>query len=544
MANATRILPLLLLCACPRWTPADDSQPQPDDSQPDTVPYDSDTGPAVDPLQGVVQVTWDDHSLADYGLVVAGYAMNDDHPGGYKNNEGHDAQFYVIARPEAFTDGRARPVLLWLHGGAVGVDGVEEQAGVFCTEKGIASLVENALYHHELLQRSVAVEDWIELAPVNTWCDMWAGLGPDDPVDTNHNGAYHVDWVFRAVEAGLSGLVPDPSRYYSWGTSIGGVGVFPLAVGMPGTTRHFEAIVSDSGPMVLTTWYFADLGQAYCDHILGGPAYDQDGNETAWTDNYRRVDGQMLVRDEGFRVPALIAYNTYDQLTPEIHGDTVGPLMDELYPPAGARYFYHNWNHLGPGMMGHTQTLGLQPPYSQTTMAALRFLKGASLQFVEAEALCPTCLIERETKTSTYHDDIAAFSDGAAVVRAPTDGPGALFSGAIPEAFPRGIPATLYLPIAATLTEECGPKQEFLAIALLQGETTVAQRRISVGEMEWRSADASLANIAATSLSFEEDLDGDGVGDGLPEGELLLDIQYAGCGKAWFDGIWIASTAP
>jgi hypothetical protein len=497
------------------------------------------SAPDADPLQGVERIGWDKERLGSFGLVVASYEMTEEHPGRYRRTDGGNPRFHVIATEDAFAAPTPQPVLLWLHGGVAGVDGVEDEAGVFCTQDGIQELVDNAIDGHPFLLGEIASRDWVMVVPETTWCDLWVGLGPDDPVDTRHASLDHVDWTLRAVEAGLDGVQVDPDQYFLWGTSIGGSGTWPQVLGLQGSVRRFAGLVADSGPAVLTEWAETRLGGAYTTHVLGGPPFDANDEPALWYPNYQRTDGHLLMAEKGVRTPAFLTYNSFDRLTPAIHGTILSGDLDELYAPEGVRYFHHDFDHHGPGEMSHTQSVGASTPYDQTTMAALEFLIGRQVALFEAEILCPTCTVAREQESDDWTAWVSRYSEGAAVTRSEGDGAGRLFQAILPVEIPVRRPVSIMVLLDATDTGKWSGSDLFATIVLRSDKAVLAERDVSIDDLVVADSDVSgnRAKVAATTLVIG-DVDGDGKPDGLPDARTTLEIDTSGRGTAWLDGFW------
>ncbi|MFH1463735.1 MAG: hypothetical protein ABIO70_05040 [Pseudomonadota bacterium] len=525
---------LILAVGCRFRREADDTTDSlsDDTTAPDDTQDTRDTGPVVeDPLLGVEQISFDNTGFGIYGLAHATYEMSAQHQGGYRTTEDTNPRFHLVAKPSAFVDGLPHPVLVWLHGGVAGVIGDETMLGQTCELAGVEELIENALRGHPLILAELAAREWIMMVPESTWCDVWAGLGPEDPVDTRHASLAHIDWTLRALEAGLDGIAVDTSRYYAWGTSVGGAGVWPVAHGFPGQHRPFAAVVSDSGPMILTTWYDTLQGQSVLDSLLGGPPTDGE-SPTEWYPNWQRADGQLLVEEMGLRTPAFVAFNTQDHICSPVYGDTITGVMEAIYTPEGARFFSHDFDHAGPGEFAHTQTVQDDPPAIYTAEAAFSFLEGAGVSFTEAETTCPDCQVETAPEDATFTDHMTHFSASAAVVRLASDGPGALYEGVLGGDIPRGVGLRLMVTLDIDDISACDAKDRVVSFALAAGEETLATGGLLPAEVADLGSPVGLAmtQIARSTLAAPT---------GLPaEGDVTLTVTTNGCADVWLDGYW------
>ncbi|MFZ5479578.1 MAG: alpha/beta hydrolase family protein [Myxococcota bacterium] len=558
-------LALLSLTSCERFGP-DDPRPREsgtidrDDSG--TTPIHTgesgdDTGGETGttpppPLSSYVyEVSREQIAVVGLDLVVVTYGVLPTNPlGGYRDNEGNDPLFHVV-RPRRWVDpAAAHPALVWLHGGVLGIDDEcpdpetipegEDDPCNFCRRSGVEMLVENAISGHEFILAEVQQRQWMMVVPENTWCDMWTGLGEDDPVDANHKSVQHIHFVLDVLEEGLDDHLADPAGLYLWGTSLGGSGAFPVAYGTGEEPSRFDGLVCDSGPTAFAWWDANSPFYApYIEHLTGGPAYDDDGDPTPFWDNYARIDGTLLVGERGFRVPVFSAWNTYDQLTEPENGTALEALLPQTYGADGVRYWSHDYRHHAPMEYHHTQTAYRKPPWGYTPRAAFEFLAGRSVAFYEAEALCPTDVCVTQAETSDDFESISIYSGGAAVTHGGDGSPGVVFRGEVPDDVPRGVPMTLMLALRAEGTTGTERAAELLTATLSADGAAIATKVVTVAEIE-EGDDARVERYVAhvDGTTWAPDLDGDGVGDPLPEGPLTIEVTHAGPGTIYFDGVW------
>jgi hypothetical protein len=498
---------------------------------------DTDTGTSTE-IPWIREVSRDSTTYQLLGVDIVTYAIGADNPTGYRDSEGGDPLFHVL-RPATFTDPDAEhPVLMWLHGNAQGIED-DPDYDEHCGPDGIATVVASAVDDQPFIAAEIANRQWIWVVPENTWCDLWTGLGDADPVDTAHHGTEDVHTILDALETGFAGLKADPARIYGWGTSIGGAGILPVSYGDGGASR-FAAVVPDSGPVGVSSWYNLPTEAPYLDHILGGAPYDAGGAETAYFDNYARVDGSLLLTEHDYRVPMFQVYNTYDGLVPVRQNEALATEVDALYAADGVRYFHHDVAHHAPGSLFHVQTGYERPPFSYTNRAAFDFLEGASVDWYEAEDTCTsgTCTVQAESGAGTLEAS-SAYSQGSAIVDDSTT-PEIMYSGAIPANVPRGEAMTLLPVVVGEDMQDARPTDGIVTFELKQDGTTISTLTLKRGDLAAGSAESHAAYFAQVNkTTWVIDLDGDGNADPLPTtGALTIQAFYQGRGKVWLDGFW------
>lgn len=329
---------------------------------------------------GIVLVNEDDR-LADLGLAVRTYAVTAAHPGAVRDAEGGDPLFYVVASQDRGAD--SGPGLLFLHGLVFGDESVDR-----CTAEGIHQVAYEDVLARRLAHVLLARSGRAMLVPVSTWCDLWSGLGPDDPVDASHASLVHVQTALAAMEAGLDGVRLDLDRTPVWGSSIGALGSFVVSAHLASQGRSPPALVADSGPFDLLTMASeaTDQQAGWLEHILGGLPYDPAGQPTPYLDNWRRLDVPSLL-DDGLRLPIFAAWNSQDDTVEGFHGPALLAALQDLdagAPPWFARDFDHGYPLGG----GHTQLNANQLLPAFAVDAAVRHLDGARVDQVEIETLC------------------------------------------------------------------------------------------------------------------------------------------------------------
>ena len=511
------------------------------------------------------------------GMTAKRYCLTEDHVSGYRNREGKDPAFYVVT-PTTFADPTAaHPVLVYLHGGVVGVD--ENDAGNrFCfysrnegTEAeplyaGTFSLINNAVYNGGTILEFTKRNDWIYVVPESDWCDLWSGMGEYDPVDTNHRSLQHVETVLDVLGGGLDGLTIDEDQIFAWGTSIGAEGAWVVAGGYAEDPHPIAAIVPDSGPFYTTAWYTA-YGSPYSDYgnelddIVGGDPYESDGvTPSVYYANYERFDVRLLMERKGVRTPAFLAWNSEDRIVEPDHGPYAAAALDEIYGAEGVRYFYNDFDHHAPDGRGHnyhTQTPNEGIPWTYNTAAAVDFLRGAAVQLFQAESFCDDgiCEIVNEADPEfcpggTTSEDCwgtqnrpASMTSGTTAIRRSADGAGVLFKGVLPTAIPRGVPLQIRLILQATDISAVSPSTELVLVTVKQGSTTLGTLEIPRSSFADEGADVVTSTLVdqVELTSLDTDFGGDGVREGLPSGTVTLILETAGLGTILFDGIYVST---
>ena len=516
--------------------------PGPPDTSDTTDTTDTDTEPphtgdtAALPSKGFVRVQRDAERLEDQGLSVWSYEVRDQ---GYLTNDGGSPRFQMVLDPEWADDGEQHPVMFWLHGGVLGIPG-DETYGRFCSfetkwkageENSLVQLVSAAIEEHDLILAMAKERGWIVVVPESDWCDFWAGRGPEDAVHTSNYSLWHIESILDRLEwpGGLDGVRVQPASVYAWGTSIGGAGVLPVAHGLDGEDQRFAAVVSDSGPAALSRWEVNDWYSPILAHLFGGLLNDEEGKPTEYAENYTWVDGTLLVSERDFRTPVFHAYNRYDTLTPFPQSQAFDAALESTYLPEGVRYFSHDFEHRAPGDRYHTQTQGRAMPWGYTAYAAMEFLSGKTVRFIEAESFCETgCNLEEEDGTEGNQAP-SSYSRGTVITRSPDDGEGILHEGVLPSTLQQAAPMLLSVVLVGSDLGTLEDDEVAATITIETEKETLLQSRVQAGTWLTTTVEGEQAQIAATSFEVT-----------LPLGdEVTFRIDYHGAGKVWFDGIWV-----
>lgn len=528
----------MLLAGCERWEGVDDTAPADVDTDTD-VDADSDTDADTDTdtstvAPWVVEVARDDSTYGEIGVSIVTYRITEDNPTGYRDPDGGDPRFHVIA-PDTLAGSGPRPLLMWLHGSAQGIEG-DVDYGQRCGADGIAPIVSDALTEHAFVAAAAAERDWIWVVPENSWCDLWTGLGAADPVDTAHHGAEHVQTVLGVMLDGLDGVQADPARLMGWGTSIGGSGIVTNSALAGG----FQRVIVDSGPSDPIGWYSLPNEQVFLDHIFGGPPTDDTGAPTEFYANYARADATELI-GAGYRVPLFVAYNYYDTLVPFRQNEALATSL-EIYDTEAVPYFIHDYRHHAPANSFHVQTGYERPPFGYTTAAAFAFLDGGNVAFFEAEDTCPrTCTVEREAGTGEL-EATSAFSGGAAVVTTAEDGATDMYAGEVPDDVARGEATVVFPVIQASNLGSVADGTTVLTLELRRDGEALSTMRLSKGDFAEDTGSHADFYAQVANTAWVIDTDGDGDSDPLPTGVLTFVVSSHGVGDFYLDGFWVIGT--
>ncbi len=455
-------------------------------------------------LKWLERVGNEKQSYATLGMETRSYRMVD----GFEDPDGLAPVFHVIRPQEAAAD---RPVLLWLHGSAMGVED-DPELNKNCGRSGVAEEVERLLEHRPAVAAELAGRGWIWVVPEDSWCDLWSGRGAEDPVDSRHYGTVFLGRILDALEQGFDGNRLRLGALYGWGTSIGGMGILHFSA----LDERFAAVVSDSGPVDPIQWYHQAEASTFLDHILGGPPVDTEGLPTEWSPNYSRLSAPLLV-EQGWDLPIFVAYNTLDRLVPASMNQK---LVAALEARGGPWYSWDLQRH-APGPLYHVQTGRSRVPGAWVNRAGLDFLEGKSPIWIEAERACLDCPL-----TTTVGDP--GWSGEAAVER---QGDGLLFEATLPADL-----SGKFLEIHPAAVSEGADLSLSLSTSTgLWAETTRSAEQFTGGDL----AASWVEQIEATL--WRPDVDGDGAPDPLPAGPLTLRVE-AKNGNSTLDGVLLVSS--
>lgn len=424
----------------------------------------------------------------------------------------------VDGQPASFTwirpaEGPVTGVLLYLHGSTAADDSADPaDCPIEAAETAqLRFLVGWGVVPWLAMERGMAV-----LSPLNTWCDVWLGQGPDDPVDTSHHGwsmiERSLDWALGPHSGvGVDGPV------VAWGTSTGSVGAALAAA------RRDEVLsaVLDSGPID-----FEDRSQlefaAVLQHVLGG-------SPEAEPERYRANSPVALIEDGLLTKPLFEATNAHDQITVPAHGQATLAAFQAAYDPAGLRYGWHDFNHYAPGDTYHTQTALRFLPWSYTASVLMDFLlDGVNIDWREAEDPCGGCTVGERLFEGDWP---TAASNNAVIIADTAEGAGLIYSappaaGVQPGDSPRGT-AVLY---ANDLEGLLQPEDQVATLRWLVDGAAVAEKPVYFGDLSVDSALSELSrHVEATTLAAP------GV---LPEGaEVFFQVETTGRALLLLDAV-------
>jgi hypothetical protein len=416
--------------------------------------------------------------------------------------------FYLL-RPVTFTaETRDVPMLVFLHGGAVGDDSSEDYYDVkdpYTTNCGLARNVAKAtLFGPMALNDLTMARGWVTIAPENLWCDFWVGRGESDPVDTeNHKSYVHVTEVMDFMHVGGGGFVP--TKTYLWGTSSGGAGSMPISHWYEGGV---DGVIADSPPCNMLSYY--DDDKRSLEHIFGGPPFDDEAGtiKSKWHQNYLDPSCTWLVSDDNYSVPIFVPYNSQDQLTATYNTTALSDNMDTYLASAGVRYGHHDFDHASPGSTYHVQSVlgGLPGPY--TTELMLRFLEGKELFWTEAESSCldGDCLIgdiDSEIDNPDYKWE--KFSKAAGRSVSASAGTGVALSEPLPEAIGNGDEITATIMVVTVDIDALEPKEVVFVIEYEEAGVSKSRAEIVSTDLATQINNSGVnirTHIQATELNF------------------------------------------
>jgi len=497
----------LSACTCRHQdTYLDSDSPPPEEDSDDGRDSDIDTNRPRD----FILWTWDDETWEDDHYVIDTYQLDEDGDEAYMGLYGASPTFYLM-RPENVED-EPRDVLVWFHGGAMGDDAKVVDKSQDIPYSCVPDRVEdNALkaVQDDLVANALArQEGWAILVPRNDWCDAWAGQGPDDPVDPEHHlGYYHASRVFDFVFAGGAGF-EFSGNLYGWGTSMGATATMIAASRYQ--PHPFTAMISDSGPSSMFEYHSINhfgTDDEICEHLFGGPPYDDKGQATQYWDNYAGASGETLVSQGLLRTPIYNYWNSQDALCDAEHIEVLEVAMDEHYPADGVRYGFHDLSHPYPGTNFHTQTPNPLPPAGYVAYAAVEFLKGWNAEWIEGEDGCQGDLesLCELGYVVTYDDDkrMDAFSAAAGRTSSIKDGPGVVWCDEIPSSLVPGQEVRLLMAVAAERLELVAEKILVATLSYYEGGSLMAEQDLFPSDFYREGDPTPVPQYQSTILTFE-----------------------------------------
>ena len=463
---------------------------------------------------------------ADLGLEVRTY----EHPDGPDTPDGSVPRFLVLRPQEVAIE--PVPLLMWMHGGVAALED-DPDYGHLCSVDGVSDMAYGSLQTRHIARR-LAEEGAAMVVPVSPWCDLWAGLGDEDPVDSGHASMVHVRQVLRSLENGVDGLQTDPDQTSIWGVSLGALGAVGVAADMQRRGRPPLAVVTDSGPWDVTTLYTAEdssMPQEWLDHFLGGPPYEEDGSDSIWAENYDRVDAVRLVRDE-LEVPLFVHHNRFDLIVDEFHAPAMVEALEHAYQDKGVHYAIWNPEHHSPGTYNHTQSNNRVPPMISALDASWRFARGADVRFYEAEELQDLEGTLRDGSDEEHGVVLQASSLETAVCLLAEEGPGMVLRASLPPTLPANL-ERIVLQWMLVDFDDVPSDEVALEVRLLDLEDDVILHHEVMGKHT--RAGLSYTNtedhVVGATLTFA---------DGLSPRARTLEVEvlHESAGNVFLDGFW------
>lgn len=333
-------------------------------------------------------------SVVRNSYLSSQWSLNPDLSDGYTSPFAGESPTFYVLHPEVMPEEAS--VMWWFHGSAFGLD--IEETPVGCLPDKIIPAAKRVAFSENLPATLLSHNNWILIAPRNDWCDMWRGIGNDDPGDPeNHFGGHHLEEVMNFIRAG--GLDFTPTKEALWGTSMGGVAAM-LAQGKHGP---FSSIVMDSSPSSALLFYELDFGpndQAALEHVFGGPPYNSAGQPSDFHSSYTQTTAEYLVESGDLDIPLFLAFNSQDKVTPNAHPLALAEAISSFGHPSSG---FHDFSHPSPGADNHVQTLSgpnLEQGYFASAM--FQFSNGFQVVWLEAETECPSCTISTPVSAMEY----------------------------------------------------------------------------------------------------------------------------------------------
>ena len=432
-------LPLFVVSSCGKGTDGFDESV-------DTTGLTVDSGPAPSPADFVV-VSVDSESLSEQGYEIVTFELNPEAEDQYEalNNteppldaDGDPITYhptFFIARPVG-SNGENLTELFWFHGGTIGDDRTFDETGEM--PRGCTPGVQIRHLFQNMPVIMAAEQGWVMVLPRHDWCDYWTGLGPNDPVDPQrHFGAYHFNRMLDFLATGSAGYMPSGKRY-GWGGSAGGSAAIHIA---HSHDPFFEALIVDSAPSSMLRYYVEDPNSM--EAVFGGPPFDQDGNPTPFLEGYTQTSSETLISNYNFRLPISLFWNSQDKSVANSHPVSLLGALNTYYSPEKVAWATHDFNHKSPGPAYHGQLKTFSVHGGYKGVAAVSFLKGKHVRWLEAEAGCKGELEDVCTTGGVVrHEEdgesgLELFSNGAAREGSAA---GVLWSDTLPSNLPRDQP--------------------------------------------------------------------------------------------------------
>ncbi len=259
---------------------------------------------------------------------------------------------FRVIRPAAPDPSVPRPLALMFHPGTVDVDTEEYPEGVYggaCADdhgpERVDHYLDMSVFTPYFVHRGGVVA-----IPVNSFCDLWMGLGPADPVDPKHGGAMLAKLVSDWMVYLQDDVAIDESHIVVYGARFAEVGGSLYTAMFP----EVDVFVPAGGPSDMVRYYEEE---GYCQweperctdttsHIWGGPPHEEDGSPSAYYDRYRDSSPTLAVSADRYALPILHLYNREDLVSPLVQHDDLGPALAAKLDPLGLRWAEHDFNNI------------------------------------------------------------------------------------------------------------------------------------------------------------------------------------------------------
>lgn len=478
----------------------------------------------------------DETSLASWGLELLRFGFAADHPQGIRDLEDRLPEFYLFRALGNPAGSEPQPAVVWLHGGGAMNDAVVPSPT--CTLEAARALAMDEMLDGRLIVPYALVRaGQVFVVPVSPWCDMWTGLGPEDPVDPRHRSLEYLVALLDGLEQGLDQTRVDPSRLRLWGSSLGAVGAFPVALHLQERGRAPTAIVSDSGPLdieAMANTTSSTLPRTFVWHVLGGPALRPDGSPSEWEDQWERVAPLAMLASGRLTVPVFEVHNEQDLLTPAFNGEALAALLAARDPEGRERSLSLDTKNLSPGSQFHTQTSSRQFPGPYTGEAARRFVGGERVRYHELEALCSSvdCPVLDGSTSSAGHPLTQAIHQ-TGLVRPASRGPGPVVNIPLPADLPLDRRVAL-LPTLFAPGLDLADETPLLRLSVVQDGEPLVVRALTARHLNTVAGDviALHERLQEGTLTLEK-------GALAPEGGAELRISALVGFELVVDGLWV-----
>ncbi len=372
--------------------------------------------------RGIELIDTDTERYDEIDGLVETYAITSDFEVPLTFPNGGTPTFHVI-RP-AVDPTSPVPAVLVLHPGVVDIDTEEEPDGENgrCANDFGPDRADHYL-DTSVFTPLVLAQGGVVVVPVNSFCDLYLGDGPEDANDPRHGGAIEAEIAFDWLRYGQDEIPIDEENLSVLGARFPSVGASAytathpeidllLFVGAPGDLVRYH---DEKG---YCQWPFSQC-QAWMVHILGGPPFDDAGaTPSEWYPLYRDASIVHALPDGRYLLPILHIYNQHDLVSPIIQHREVTTTLREVLDPAGVRWSEYDVANID---ATHDQVHNAAP----SGVIAWWFMQGFHIYPMEAEM--PSAA--GDVGTSGPNKENLEASGAAVRIAEPEDGAGVLFQG-------------------------------------------------------------------------------------------------------------------